>query len=203
MDEIVRKAMAKWPNVPHCYGWLLLDARGHWRMRTEAAQAAAEPGDKIAHTALLAFINRNYTHDAEGRWYFQNGPQRVYVNLESTPFVIHTDGENAFVLQTGEPLGAIDGAWFTDQGQLILQSADTVAKVDDRDLVNCLPMLRMDAAVVDDAQLLKWIEGASGQTLTLVRNTATIEVGRIKTEAVADHFHFVRLPQPDATTGGV
>ncbi|MFZ9138137.1 MAG: DUF2946 family protein, partial [Hylemonella sp.] len=22
MDDIVRQAMAKWPNVPACYGWL-------------------------------------------------------------------------------------------------------------------------------------------------------------------------------------
>ena len=28
MDDIVKQAMAKWPNVPHCYGWLALDARG-------------------------------------------------------------------------------------------------------------------------------------------------------------------------------
>ena len=30
MDDIVKQAMAKWPNVPHCYGWLGLDARGNW-----------------------------------------------------------------------------------------------------------------------------------------------------------------------------
>ncbi|MEO6353290.1 MAG: DUF2946 family protein, partial [Burkholderiaceae bacterium] len=22
MDEIVKQAIAKWPDVPHCYGWL-------------------------------------------------------------------------------------------------------------------------------------------------------------------------------------
>ncbi|MEG1326098.1 MAG: DUF2946 family protein, partial [Janthinobacterium sp.] len=33
MDDLVKQALAKWPNVPHCYGWLGLDARGHWRMR--------------------------------------------------------------------------------------------------------------------------------------------------------------------------
>ena len=60
MDEIVKQAMAKWPNVPHCYGWLALDARGAWRMRDEQAQALHLPGDKIAHAALLGFINRNY-----------------------------------------------------------------------------------------------------------------------------------------------
>jgi hypothetical protein len=30
MDDIVKQAMAKWPNVPACHGWLGLDARGHW-----------------------------------------------------------------------------------------------------------------------------------------------------------------------------
>ena len=33
MDELVQQAMAKWPNVPHCYGWLGLDARGRWYLR--------------------------------------------------------------------------------------------------------------------------------------------------------------------------
>jgi len=37
MDEIVKQALAKWPNVPHCTGWLLLDRRGQWRMRDDAA----------------------------------------------------------------------------------------------------------------------------------------------------------------------
>ena len=40
MDDIVRQAMAKWPHVPHCFGWLGLDARGDWYMRDDAAQAA-------------------------------------------------------------------------------------------------------------------------------------------------------------------
>ena len=39
MDEIVKQAMAKWPNVPHCYGWLGLDARGNWYMRDDRVQA--------------------------------------------------------------------------------------------------------------------------------------------------------------------
>ena len=28
MDDLVRAAMAKWPHVPDCRGWLALDARG-------------------------------------------------------------------------------------------------------------------------------------------------------------------------------
>ena len=87
MDDIVRQALVKWPHVPHCYGWLGLDARGHWRMRDQQAQQQQLPGDKIAHAALLNFINRNYAPDERGCWFFQNGPQRVYVELEATPWV--------------------------------------------------------------------------------------------------------------------
>ncbi|MFB0914815.1 MAG: DUF2946 family protein, partial [Burkholderiaceae bacterium] len=28
MDDLVKQAMAKWPNVPNCFGWLGLSARG-------------------------------------------------------------------------------------------------------------------------------------------------------------------------------
>ncbi|NBY29155.1 MAG: DUF2946 family protein, partial [Betaproteobacteria bacterium] len=39
MDDIVKQAMAKWPNVPHCYSWLGMDARGNWYMRDDRTQA--------------------------------------------------------------------------------------------------------------------------------------------------------------------
>ena len=39
MDDIVKQALAKWPAVPHCYGWLGIDARGHWYMRDDRVQA--------------------------------------------------------------------------------------------------------------------------------------------------------------------
>ena len=72
MDEIVRQAMQKWPNVPHCYGWLGLDARGDWYMRDDRVQslgrfASGSPGAKgarLAHDKLIAFIGRNYAADA-------------------------------------------------------------------------------------------------------------------------------------------
>ncbi len=78
MDEIVKQAMAKWPHVPHCYGWLGLDARGDWYLRDAATQAAGPfaqaKGERIEHEKLRAFINRNYSVDACGCWFFQNGP---------------------------------------------------------------------------------------------------------------------------------
>ena len=91
MDDIVKQALAKWPNVPDCYGWLGLDARGRWFMRDDAAQAAGDfpqsRGSWLRHEKLIDFIGRNYESDDEGQWFFQNGPQRVYIELECTPWV--------------------------------------------------------------------------------------------------------------------
>jgi hypothetical protein len=91
MDEIVKAALKKWPNVPACYGWLALDARGDWYMRDDRVQAAGPfptvKGSRINHEKLREFIDRNYEHDDRGWWYFQNGPQRVYVELEAAPWV--------------------------------------------------------------------------------------------------------------------
>ena len=91
MDEIVLKALNKWPNVPYCFNWLGLDARGDWYMRDENTQAKGPfsiyKGDRLTHQKLIAFISRNYQADEKGQWYFQNGPQRVYVELECTPWI--------------------------------------------------------------------------------------------------------------------
>lgn len=91
MDEIVLAAMVKWPGVPHCRGWLGLDARGDWYLRDEGTQASGgfpqHKGSRILHPPLREFIARNYAADEAGAWYFQNGPQRVYVELEAAPWV--------------------------------------------------------------------------------------------------------------------
>ena len=163
MDEIVKQAMAKWPNVPHCYGWLALDARGNWRMRDERAQHFNEPGDKLHNAALVGFIVRNYLKDERGCWYFQNGPQRVYLNLEATPFIARTDPLQGFMLHTGAPLGVPDEAWLTEAGELILRSGDTVAQLDDRDFAQVLPLLELDGTPVSDEALLDWLEHADGE----------------------------------------
>jgi Protein of unknown function (DUF2946) len=114
MDTLVLAAMRKWPDVPDCYGWLGLDARGNWWMRDDAVQAsghfAQAKGERIAHRALLEFITRNYAADARGCWYFQNGPQRVFVELEAAPWVwrLHASAEAAPAVcsHTGIPTSA-------------------------------------------------------------------------------------------------
>lgn len=112
MDDIVRQAMAKWPNVPDCYGWLGLDARGQWWMRDDGTQAAGpfaggtvrSKGSVLRHDKLVEFIGRNYAADDQGRWFFQNGPQRVYVELEWAPWVWRIASDLTVTSHTGLPV---------------------------------------------------------------------------------------------------
>lgn len=133
MDDIVIKAMAKWPNVPHCFGWLGLDGRGSWYLRDDLSQAAgafafqgpnrvpnrASKGSKLIHEKLIAFIERNYMADELGQWYFQNGPQRVYVELEHTPWVWRIASTQAPAITSHTGLSAQAEAALVDEWGLL------------------------------------------------------------------------------------
>jgi hypothetical protein len=197
MDDIVKQAMAKWPNVPHCYGWLALDARGNWRMRDEAAQGANAAGDKLNNATLVGFINRNYAHDDAGRWYFQNGPQRVYVNLEATPYIARTDPAQGMLLHTGAALDGIERLYLTEVGVAIVQAGEIVAQVDDRDMAQLFEALELDGKPAGDEALMRWLDGGAG-TLSLRWRGASVSVERVEREALAQRFGFVRTPAPSA-----
>jgi hypothetical protein len=122
MDAVVAQAMAKWPNVPAVYGWLSLDRRGNWLIK----------GERIANRALREFISRNYASDSAGRWYFQNGPQRVYVTLAYTPLVVHYEAE-ALLDHCGRPF-ARGAEYLDDEGSVLVAGEATIALLDDRDL---------------------------------------------------------------------
>ncbi len=127
MDDIVKAALLKWPHVPHCYGWLALDARGNWFMRDERIQRAGPfpqvKGSRIEHDKLREFIQRNYTHDEAGQWFFQNGPQRVYVELEAAPYVWRVqEGEGWPVLAHTGQAAQVLSAWLDEHGRLYLHT---------------------------------------------------------------------------------
>jgi hypothetical protein len=122
MDDSVVRSLAKWPNVPAVYGWLELDRRGNWLIK----------GGRIGNAALRDFIARNYEADSEGRWFFQNGPQRVYVKLAYTPLVVHYEGDR-LVDQCGRPFVTL-AAYLDDEGSVLLEGETGIAVMDDRDL---------------------------------------------------------------------
>ena len=126
MDDIVRQALVKWPNVPHCYGWLGLDARGNWYMRDDRVQAvgpfAASKGSVLRHEKLVEFIHRNYDCDEIGQWFFQNGPQRVYVELECAPFVWRIGEMDAATTHTGLEASQVRDCLVDELGRLYLET---------------------------------------------------------------------------------
>lgn len=156
MDEIVQQALRKWPNVPACHGWLALDVRGQWWMRDERAQASGafgsgrpgSQGARLAHPGLLAFIARNYAADAQGRWFFQNGPQRVFVTLQAAPWVWRVLGEGCIEPHTGGPALAPEGVQacvLDEQGRLFLATAQGLGIVHPQDMLHAAGALELGA----------------------------------------------------------
>lgn len=145
MDEIVLAALKKWPDVPHCFGWLGLDARGDWYLRDAAVQRAGPfprcKGSRIEHRKLIEFIGRNYEADAAGRWFFQNGPQRVYVQLEAAPWVWrlsppqHDSGASPLLRShTGLPASP-RSSWLDEAGRLFLDTTQGFGLVHSQDML--------------------------------------------------------------------
>jgi len=125
--EVVR-AMARWLGVPAVFGWLALDRRGCWLLR----EPGGGPMSRIGHAGMRDFIGRNYGADDRGRWFFQNGPQRVFVDLAYTPFVLHYRGEQLFD-QCGAPVRPSE-IFVDEEGSVLMRVARGVGLLDDRDL---------------------------------------------------------------------
>ena len=182
MDEIVKQAMAKWPNVPACHGWLGLDARGNWYLRDAEVQAAGpfpeSRGNRIEHEKLIEFIGRNYLEDDDGRWFFQNGPQRVFVDLENTPWVWRlrfdpATGELHIHTHTGLPqrIAALREALMDEEGRLYLVLPAGVGVVHPQDMVDAASA--MEAGLLPSSlEEVGW--GASPARFGFVRLSAAL-----------------------------
>lgn len=148
MDEQVIAAMARWPDVPAVYGWLSLSESGQWRLHPagNALQHTEAPGEAITSPQILAFINRNYAADPDGQWYFQNGPQRVYVRLDAAPFIAHTStaasGHLMLRTHTGLEINQIQAMHLDDTGRLYVVTEHGPALIAGRDLPGLLDALQ-------------------------------------------------------------
>lgn len=157
MDDIVKAALAKWPNVPACYGWLGLDARGQWWMRDERVQLlgsfqdgceqgdAAIKGSRLQHDKLIAFIERNYGVDAEGLAWFQNGPQRVYVELQAAPYIWRVDETAALSSPLLAAVGAPLATLVDELGHLYLHTPQGLGIVHSQDMLHAANALERGA----------------------------------------------------------
>jgi hypothetical protein len=202
MDEQVLRSLIKWPNVPDCFGWLALDRRGQWRMRDEFAQQNKLPGQVITHRSLNEFISRNYACDSLGRYFFQNGPQRVFITLDATPWIARiTPSENGLELltQCNNPIN-VSGAFSDEKGNIYIigkvnqltyeeknkeqfshQDCQTVALLHDHDLDHFSRLAKLHEEACSFGGSWEW----QGKQLTL---------DPIHSEELAARFKFIARP---------
>lgn len=191
MDPDVLAALAKWPNVPAVAGWLALTARGEWRLQ----------GAPIANRAIVDFIGRNYTSDARGRWFFQNGPQRVYVALEAAPWVWRAPRPriaDGLVGHTGRAVRALQGAWLDEQGRLFLATELGFGLLDSTDapaaqaaLQANVPLERALAALMRGEAPAVTVHGAA------LGLEGTVALAALRWADAPARFHFDPTPQVD------
>ncbi len=181
--------MLKWPDVPAVYGWLSLDRRGNWMIKTVAGRF-----ERIAHAAVREFIGRNYASDPEGRWYFQNGPQRVFVALGYTPWVYRLDDAGQGLLaHTGVAPRALEAVFVDDAGALLLQTEIGIGVLLDRDLAGFLERLA-------DGQGLERLleEVARGAAAKAMLQGKMVPIASIRSADIPARFGFVARPAPRA-----
>ena len=192
MDEQVLRGLARWPNVPAVYGWLGLDRRGTWLLQ----------GEPLANPIITAYIARNYEHDTEGRWFFQNGPQRVYVELGYTPFVYRalnaSDAPLVLETHTGAKATGLRGAWIDEDGALLVETEHGIGVVHDRDLDVVLPsMVGARRNPLDEDALeaaMDRVQQGSAAPLRLKLGASDVQVEPVRASDVPARFAFVARP---------
>lgn len=190
--------MAKWPNVPAVYGWLALDRRGNWLIKRET----------IGNAALNAFISRNYMRDDAGRWFFQNGPQRVFVDLDYTPYVYRVSSELntplTLTAHTGAAVNTLHAAWIDEHGTVLLDTDHGIGIVHDQDLDPLLigSMIDANGNVIEEAvfdELAEVIERQQPIPLWLKFREVEARIEPIRSAEVPRRFGFEPHPQPPVT----
>lgn len=192
MDDAVIAAIAKWPNVPAVYGWLGLTARGEWRLR----------GARIVNQAVCDFIGRNYASDERGCWHFQNGPQRVFVDLEAAPWVwrVATQPAPAVRTHTNSRASQLRGAWLDEVGRLFLQTDVGFGLVDSMDAARAVESFRgVGGRRFEDDGIDEWLVGR-GPEIVVVGRLLGLEgdsaLARLSAAEAPRRFGYVCSPQP-------
>ncbi len=206
MDEQVLRSLVKWPHVPNCFGWLALDRRGKWRMRDEYAQENQLPGNVIQHTALNEFISRNYGHDSLGRYFFQNGPQRVFVTLDATPWVVRmipniddSSKSLGLVTQCGTQIYP-QGALSDEKGNIYITGLLSQSYSDNSDASIFTQTESLSIALLHDHDLdlfsdqSKVQEDACSFKGSWQWNGKDLPIEPIHSTELSQRFHFIKAP---------
>ncbi len=202
MDEQVLRSLIKWPNVPHCFGWLALDRRGQWRMRDDCAQANQLAGSVIQHAALNEFISRNYAHDELGRYFFQNGPQRVFITLDATPWIariIPTESSPQLLTQCATAIKP-QGALSDEKGNIYITGLIPQSSSDQIDGPAFAKTESLSVALLHDHDLELFSEQSQVQEDACSFrgswqwNGRNLPIEPIHSAELSKRFHFIKAP---------
>ncbi len=204
MDDDVIKAMARWPDVPAVYGWLSLDPRGRWRLHPLGDARDGGPGEAISNPAILAFISRNYGPDEMRRWFFQNGPQRVFVRVDAAPLVLRmSDQEGRLATHTGARVTGITRWLMDESGRLFALTDGGGAMVEDRELEAVLDRLTTNSGQAMIDHVGPWLQWPATVDVPEVdvryRDVARYDapLARIGQNDLEHLLGFVAQPEPD------
>lgn len=179
----------RWPDVPACHGWLALDRRGRWWLR----------GEPMTHPGLRAAIAANYTCDDAGAWYFRNGPQRVYVDLECAPWVLRLGAGGRLVTHTGREDATPRAAWVDDTGTVFIETSIGAGVLAGADLdAFAAALMQSDGGPAVEAAITAWLADAqTGPDAPFVWMHAghALPVRRLAADAVPARLGFVRRPR--------
>lgn len=170
-----------WPKTPACYEWLSLDRRGNWRLQ----------GERVTHRGLIDFLNKQYASDESGRWFVQNGPQRVFVELACTPWVFRRQ-EESFVAHTGEPVGKLIAIYLDAEGCILLETGLGIGLLDDRDLPAFIEACKTSSPAITPEDAFAGL--MSGQATDVFWNDLRLQA--ITTAELAQRFGFIPNPSP-------
>lgn len=126
-------------------------------MRDDRAQAQGAfqsglPGAKgsvLRHEKLIDFIHRNYEADAQGGWFFQNGPQRVYIELEATPHIWRIGDDFEVTSHTGA-LAQVNKTLVDNDGKVYLHTTLGLGLVHTLDVPKAAQALEMSRWTLED-----------------------------------------------------
>lgn len=171
-------------------------------MRDEYAQANHLPGNAIQHVALNEFISRNYAHDSLGRYFFQNGPQRVFITLDATPWVVRmipVEHGQKLLTQCGTEI-IPEGALSDEKGNIYITGSISQSHSDQVDSLVFTEVRSLSVALLHDHDLdlfsgqSKVQEDACSFRGSWKWGDKDLPIEPINSTELSQRFHFIKVP---------